>query len=64
MPMDTAAAARDSDAGVETTMVDLAGLDLADLEGLEADVLTESLRRLLRDASHPEETLAGFESSI
>jgi len=62
--METASAGTGNDAGVETTMVDLLRLDLADLEGLEADVLTESLRRLLRDGSHPEETLAGFQSSI
>jgi FXSXX-COOH protein len=62
--MDTASAGMERDAGLETTMVDLLRLDLADLEGLEADAFTESLRRLLRDASHPEETLAGFQSSI
>ncbi|MBL7498132.1 FXSXX-COOH protein [Frankia sp. CNm7] len=62
--MDTGSAGMAGGTGVETTMVDLLRLDLADLEGLEADVLTESLRRLLRDASHPEETLAGFQSSI
>jgi FXSXX-COOH protein len=49
---------------LESTLVDLEHLDLADLEGLDASVLTESLRRLLSDAQRPEETLAGFQSSI
>ncbi|MBX6387730.1 MAG: FXSXX-COOH protein [Frankia sp.] len=48
----------------ESALVDLARLDLSELEGLESDVLTESLRRLLREARHPEETLAGFQSNI
>jgi FXSXX-COOH protein len=49
---------------VETTVIDLSGLDLADLANLDGDVFGESLRRLLTGAARPDQTLAGFQSSI
>jgi len=68
--MELAAAATGSDTEVETTMVDLLGVDLAGLAHLAVaggrgdDALSESLRRLRREAKDPNEALAGFQSSI
>jgi FXSXX-COOH protein len=67
--MDLSAAATGS-AEVETSMVDLLGVDLADLARLAVvggsgdDALSESLRRLRREAKDPNEALAGFQSSL
>jgi FXSXX-COOH protein len=48
----------------ETDLVDLDGLALGDLNGLDDSVLAHALRRVLADADGPEDPIAAFEAFI
>ena len=45
-------------------LIDVSDLSLADLEGLADTVVARSLRRILEEMEHPQDAVAGFQSSI
>jgi FXSXX-COOH protein len=59
-------AAEESSAGQElqTELIDVTAVDLADFRLLDDSVLVGCLRRVLREAESPGDTLAGFQSVL
>jgi FXSXX-COOH protein len=49
---------------LESTLADVTAVSLAQLKSLDDSVLGRSLRRLLEEADHPAEAVAGFQSSV
>lgn len=49
---------------VESGLIDLSELDLAGVEKLDNAVLASALRSIRDEAEHPEEAVAGFQSSL
>jgi FXSXX-COOH protein len=49
------------DGGIETDLVDLGGIHLADVARLRGDALGDALRRIV---DHPDEPVASFQNSI
>lgn len=45
-------------------LIDLSEVDLARLETLDNPVLATALQRIREEAEHPEEAVAGFQSSL
>jgi FXSXX-COOH protein len=45
-------------------LVDLNGLSLADLRGLDGSALAHSLHRILDDIDRPQDAVAGWNSAI
>lgn len=57
----------DEATAIESDLVDLDGLSLADLAALEEfddDVLAHALRRILADVDGPEDPIAAFQAFI
>jgi FXSXX-COOH protein len=52
------------DDGFESDLVDLTGVNLADLPDLDNPVLAATLRRIRDEADNPSEAVAGFQSSL
>ncbi|TDE51490.1 FXSXX-COOH protein [Nonomuraea mesophila] len=53
-----------SDESAETGLVDVGGLTLADLEGLDESALSHALRALLKPGDEAMGPIAGFSQSI
>lgn len=49
---------------LESDLVDLTGIDLADLPGLEGTVLRAALMRVEEEAEHRNQAMAKFNSSL
>lgn len=62
--MDRTAPADPTPSAMESVMVDVAGLSLADLAGPGDSALDQCLRRLLADLDTPGEPIAGFNSAL
>jgi FXSXX-COOH protein len=54
----------DDPGGVESCLIDLTEVDLGDLDELDSPVLASFLQRIRDEAGHPEEAVAGFNSSL
>lgn len=54
----------DEKSSLESDLIDLDGISLADLEGFDDSVLAHALRRVLADADDLREPIAGFQSFI
>jgi FXSXX-COOH protein len=57
-------AVADEPGEVESHLVDLTEVDLTDLAALDNSVLASALRHLRDEIEHPEEAVAGFNSSL
>lgn len=49
---------------VVSELIDLSEVDLSDLETLDNPVLAGTLERIRDEIAHPEEAVAGFNSSL
>lgn len=49
---------------VVSDLIDLTELDLGDLDALDNPVLAGALRKIHDEIEHPEEAVAGFQSSL
>jgi FXSXX-COOH protein len=49
---------------IDTGLIDLTGVDLAEIDILGDSALARSLRRLISRTEHPGEAVAGFNDSI
>jgi FXSXX-COOH protein len=49
---------------IDTSLIDLTGVDLADIELLDDSTLARALQRIIRRVEHADEAVAGFDSSI
>ena len=49
---------------IESGLIDLTEVDLADLEALGSPVLASALQRIRDEIEHPEESVAGFQDSL
>ena len=49
---------------VVSGLIDLTGVDLADLEISDNPVLAGALQKIRDDVEHPDEAVAGFQSSL
>lgn len=55
---------RDKETSMDTDLLDLDGILLADLKELDESVLAHALRRVLADADGPEDPIAAFQSYV
>ncbi len=54
----------DEKGSLETDLIDLDGISLADLEGFDDSVLVHALRRVLADSDDLQEPIASFQAFI
>jgi FXSXX-COOH protein len=54
----------DEDLDIESSLVDLSGIDLALLPLLQDSALARSIHRILRTAENPDDVVSAFQQSI
>lgn len=54
----------DSLGEVATHLIDLTDVDLDDIAALDSPVLASALQRIRDEVEHPEDAVAGFQSSL
>lgn len=62
--MDGTTPTDDPESAMESVMVDVTGLSLADLAAAGDGALASCLRRLVTDVDQPGEAIAGFNSAL